>query len=194
MRLHLATSLLILTAACLPQPSLQPLFTKEEAVIVPGLAGDWIDANAEDGEVLRFTLSADKSYRMTVVKEGGSEDAFELRLGKVGEELYWDFTVVAQGSHDDWALPLHGFARVSLADGQLRLSHLDDEWMKHALEEGRVVVDHVEVGDSLVLTAPTAELQRVIAEVEGEEHAFSEPAVMVRRELREAASGAEATE
>jgi hypothetical protein len=190
MRLLTATGLALLTVACLPQPSLQPLFRSEEAVIVPGLAGDWIDAKGDDAEVMRFTLKDDKSYRMTVAKENGEEDVFELRLGKVGEELYWDFTVKAKGSSDDWALPFHGFARVALVDDQLSLSFLDDEWVKRALKEGRLVVDHVETEDGLVLTAPTAELQRVIADVQGERDAFSEPSVLVRRETNQ---GADAT-
>jgi len=110
------------------------------------------------------------------------EDALQPHLAEVGDGLYASIVRVQQASagNDGSSYELHLIQghwvfRVSLDGDTLRLADLNEDWLKEAVNEGKVEVGHEEVDDTLVLTASTAELRAFLQEYAGDDGAFPEP-------------------
>jgi hypothetical protein len=71
--------------------------------------------------------------------------------------------------------PAHQFFKLVIEDGgrALKLVQLDDSWIESQIREGNLVIDHETVGeDSLVLTASTPELQKLVLDHVNDNEAF----------------------
>jgi hypothetical protein len=100
--------------------------------------------------------------------DAGGPRLFELALGRLGGALFADITPnpLNTGSHlgKDLLRPVHWFWQASFEGDRVRLIPLDDDWLGAALDSGRVAIAHEDFGDEVVLIAPTADLQRFVAE------------------------------
>jgi len=113
-----------------------------------------------------------------------SEDKNGLQphLVEVGEGLYANFVPAPQASAGNagGAYELHLIQgrwvfRVWLDGDTLRLADLSEDWFKEAVNEGEIEIDHEEVNDTLVLTAPTPNLRAFLQEYAGDQGAFPQP-------------------
>ena len=176
----------VLVAGCITQPSLQPLFTEDDCVAVPEIGGTWLTQGDDDPTTLTLRPKAGGEFEMTLAEKGETQrGAFAVRLGRIGGELYWDLTARPldrdEGLWGEHRLAVHSFARVRVDGDQLELAFFDPRWVKHAVEAGRLDASHAQVDGDVLLTAPTPELQRLIAEHAWEEDFFVEPAVFRRQ-------------
>ncbi len=111
---------------------------------------------SEDGAPPQFTRISELFF-MTLVPAPSSDpgaalgDPYELRL-----------------------VAAHVFLKIQLEDDTLRLSWLDRDWMQQMVEQGRFAIDHQRVGDSVLLTAPTASLQDMVQQFSNDAQAFKE--------------------
>jgi hypothetical protein len=103
-------------------------------------------------------------------------------LVEVGEGLYANFVPAPQASAGNagGAYELHLIQgrwvfRVWLDGDTLRLADLSEDWFKEAVNEGEIEIDHEEVNDTLVLTAPTPNLRAFLQEYAGDQGAFPQP-------------------
>jgi hypothetical protein len=110
-----------------------------------------------------------------------SENALPL-LSEVGEGLYASLVRTPQAPEGNegqsYELHLtqgHWVFRVWLEGETLRLADLSEDWFTEAANAGKVEIGHEEVNDTLVLTAPTPELQAFLQEYGGDDGAFPEP-------------------
>jgi hypothetical protein len=160
----------------------------------PGdLSGRWMSEERET-EGLDFAPAGENEWRVNVFDakagvEGEEASGGVVRLGRVGEALYWDMTAEEGDSSGDLAkehlLGLHSVARVRLDGDTMELAFLDPVWMSEALADGRVSLAHFGEGKddadhSIILTAPTEELEAFLQAYGGVPEAFSEPEVYHR--------------
>jgi hypothetical protein len=88
--------------------------------------------------------------------------------------------MIAAESPKTLALPVHLIARIRVEDGRLELAFLSSDWLKGALADSRVVAAHEETEYGILLTAPTSDLQRILADWGHDDTAFEETSVYVR--------------
>jgi hypothetical protein len=168
------------------QTSINPFFEATEA---PGdLAGRWIQEGKE-GEGLDFLPGEKNEWQVGSfeTKEGGEEEKISggvVRFGRVGGTLYWDMTAAKSDATGGLAmehlLELHSVARVRLDGDTMELSFLDPDWMAGALADGRVSLEHFHEGKgsddtSIILTAPTRELEALLKDHDNDPEAFGDP-------------------
>lgn len=156
-------------------PSLHPLYTEEDLGFDPALVGAW--AAQEGKEVWRFENSDGKAYWLTYSSDGKVAH-FDARLLWLNETLFLDLYPAELGQGNEFYrahfVPAHTFYRASLRGDRLRLWTLNPDKLKKRLDVGAAKLAHEKVGDGLLLTAFTKELQRFMLTVLEEPEMFSE--------------------
>jgi len=157
-----ATALLagcVVTSVC-------PYYTQNDLVSEPAIVGDWTNADTA-GETWRFEPAADSAYRLTLT-ETTKATVLETHLFRLQGQLFMDFFSLERDYH---VIPAHYLLRVTSLAPTLRLSELDDIWLKELLNNKPGALHHhfVQVGDKpgehrVVLTGDPAELQKFIRE------------------------------
>ncbi|HLY15584.1 MAG TPA: hypothetical protein VKR61_00100 [Bryobacteraceae bacterium] len=157
-------TLLILTAAaavltgCAPAVSIHPLYTSRELIADPALVGTWADP---EGDIWQVQKSGD-GYDVTVLPTSGtpSTGPYNVHLLRLKDQEFVDVTAK---SDSGLAIAAHMFAKVSLQGDELLVALLDDDWLKKTVASGAAPSSvSGESGGQIVLTAPTADLQRFI--------------------------------
>jgi hypothetical protein len=177
---------LLLLSSCVPAFSVHPFFTEKDLTFDRALLGTWIDPtekNARGGLVIEemsingrpaysFTMEVTDKPAMPKLTEGYDGSLFVL-----GGQKFLD--VIESGLHSGdeavtvLAMPAHMIAKVSLEGDSLKLSFLDDEWLKKNLEDGTIPLRHEIEADTPLLTAETADLQKFVLNHMADEKAFS---------------------
>lgn len=186
-------SSLVMIAGCVR--SLYPLFTEKDYTFDQRLIGTWPD---KSGDTWIFSKVDTKSYRLQyyqhefgggIFKEGtpGDTGTFEAHLGRIGKNLYLDLFPERGGtdSHQEksfgnikndfynWHfLPMHSILKVWFENDSLRLSLLDNGWLKKMIDNKNVKISHERLDDQIILTASTEELQQLIMKYGDDENAF----------------------
>ena len=171
------------------QVSVHPFF---EATDAPGdVAGRWV-LEGEDGEGIELEPAGENEWRVDIfeAKDGEGEDkdsGVVVRFGRVGGVLYWDMTAAESDSAGDLAeehlLGLHSVARVRVDGDTMEIAFLNPYWVAKAIEEGTVELAHFREDEdhrSVVLTAPTKELEAFLQAHGDAPEVFSEPEVYHR--------------
>jgi hypothetical protein len=186
MRSALIGLLLLATAGCITQPSLQPLFTGGDSETVPGIEGTWVQEGDGD-EPMFMTLRPleGSEYEMTLAGDGKARrGTLAVRFGRIEGDLYWDLTARPLDDEDAlWGLhrlPIHSFARVRWQGAQLEVAFLDPGWMKGAIEEGGLDIAHATIDRDRILTASTEDLQQLITDHAQDADFFGNPFVFHR--------------
>jgi hypothetical protein len=181
-----ALAFVLLIAAC--EPSLQPLFTEQEAVFDPSYLGTWVN---EDGDTATFekSPSSAKLYNL-VYKDVKTQKAakFHSILGRLGNSYYLDVIRRNDDLSDENEIATfglvgaHWFFKVSLDGDVLRTAILNGEWCDQMASQNKLRVGHTKiVGTSVgfdahsVLTASTKDLQKFIVKAAQTKDAFSSP-------------------
>lgn len=186
----IAAILCLTSVACIEEtPSLHPLFATSETL--PGIEGRWQLAETESHLEFRkrddgYLVPIDGPTMKVEVEKEPLEMRGRARFGRLSGQLFADFTAVDErvdvldGTSGFALWPVHVFARVELSGNRLHLARLNDEWLKQAVTSGQIHLAHEVVGEDLVLTASTHDLQRVIADLAFHAEAFGEPVVFRR--------------
>lgn len=158
-RTLLAAALLLSLAGCNRVYFLQPLYSAEELVQEPALAGVWADAYGN-----RATIRAEGDhYRY----EEGDTRAL-VRLVRLAGILYADAVEEGPG------IPHHRFFRLRIDGQKLQASILSEDWMLQQLEMRRLPFEVVDDGARrFVVTASTKQLQSFLIQSPAE--AWEEP-------------------
>ena len=158
-------------------PSLQPLYSEKDPILLAPLAGTWVSEDGKD----KFNFKAneqDIKYEITCIGEKGS-GKLEARLLRLGKHLFLDTTVNdLPDTKNDYPkfhlLPVHLFTKISIEGDVLRYATLNVEWLKKVIEQNRATIRHETVNDMIVLTAPTGELQEFIRAHADEKESFQD--------------------
>ncbi|MGB2867801.1 MAG: hypothetical protein WBD36_05075 [Bacteroidota bacterium] len=171
-------ALLLILAGCVR--SLQPLYTAKDLVAKPQAIGTWIEADGE--ETWTFRQSGPQSYTMMGSKGAPGDTArFDAHFVQLGKFLFLDLLPQKEGlamKNDLYSfqlVPVHTFWRIWMEGDTFRQAMLDNDWLKKMLDEGKIEIAHERLDDSIVLTAPTKELQLLVLKYAEDEKAFPKP-------------------
>lgn len=190
----------ILLTGCGPrflQLSINPFVADGTAAATIDVGGRWI-AEGDEPFGLVFRPTGQHSWRVglldcapdadpaTALEESGAV----VSLGELDGQLYWDMTVEDPRALGDLAqehlLGLHSVARLRLEGDTMEVAYLDPDWLRKALADGRVELEHFFEGGqdegSTILTASTADLESFLQEHGDDAEAFRETQVFHRVE------------
>jgi hypothetical protein len=157
---------LLVMSACVPLPSLNPLWDEGHAVSEPALAGTWI--SDDDNEIITIAESDRNGYRMTYIDDDSASryEVHAVRLeGRLFLDLYPDGDALEKRLKGEVYLPLiptHFFLRAVLEGDRLELAALDDEGIANKLERGEIEVPLLKLEDGVLLTAQTDRIQDLV--------------------------------
>lgn len=168
--------------------SFYPGFTEDAAVSDPALVGAWTSVDAADS--WQFSEGADGLYTMSVTDGEGLTGQFAASMFEVEGYRFLDvYPATEQFEHSGQNpyylyhfLPMHTFLLVKSVEPELVLSMMDPEWVGNYLMENPDSMP-AEMGEYLLLTGDTYQLQDFLAEVAPLEGAFVDGEPMQRAEV-----------
>ncbi|MSV27596.1 MAG: hypothetical protein EXQ52_02465 [Bryobacterales bacterium] len=156
--------------------SLQPLYSEEDTTTEFAVTGSW----KADGDRTICIVTETKPGVYSVIVEGKSTDRFEARLTRIGQVLFADFLPVERGY---FQIPGHLFARVRVDGATMRIAWVDFKWLARQIRPLSFPAHQfVFFGNdnSLVLTAPTADLRTYLEKIAGLPEAFERDDIFQR--------------
>jgi len=168
-------------AGCVP--SLHPLYTEQDLVFEPALAGEW---SGKDTGTWAFTRDGEKAYRLVYADTDGKSGEFAAHLLKVQGSLYLDLfpkdpEIKGNDFYKAHFLPVHTFARVRQIEPTFQMAFLSADWIKKHVKEFPDAIRHETLSDTVILTAQPKDLQAFVARNEKTEGAFGEFSDMTRK-------------
>ncbi|MFN7998588.1 MAG: hypothetical protein U0Q18_33505 [Bryobacteraceae bacterium] len=154
--LLLAASVAVLTG-CAPAVSIHPIYTSRDLTTDLSLDGAWAE---QDGEIWQVRRAED-GYDATVLRNGEAPgtDAYRVHLLRLKDTNFLDVTSKADPG---LGIAGHLFAKISLQGDELVIALMDDNWLKKAVQSGLAPQSVTGEDGRIILTAPTADLQRFI--------------------------------
>jgi len=194
----LSAVFLVLVTSC-GIPSLHPLYTKKDLILDHHLEGVWIsEENSSEESVWKITKvknnqknedskddDSDKRYRLEHSQKGETV-IFDLFLIKLGDATYLDFFPNEfPDCYDSFFviyhfLPVHTFAKVSFQKNQITINQFNEKFIKDLIEKNKIRISHEKVDDSILLTAPTEELQKFVMKYTDDENAYVDNPIILK--------------
>jgi hypothetical protein len=147
--------------------SLNPLYSEKDVVFEPALLGTWAEHDDADKN-WTIQKSGENGYRL-VSSEGMK--TLEGRLVKLGGQLFLD--VAPKDEDDTFTIPAHLFIKIELSGDTMRTAMLNEDWVAKAAELKTLGLSYIRIGDKVVLTGPTKELQDFVVRNAGNGNIFS---------------------
>lgn len=177
----------LMLCSCEPELSVHRLYGSDDVVFEPGLLGTWTmpeSTNNEEVMGFEFTKSTSDGYTLIMTYQENptaktEKYFFAAHLVKLHGRVFIDVVptssqVDGQDSDGPPGIPAHFFGRISIDGDTLKMSFLDDEWVAGHVRSGDISIDTEEEDDKkVVLTASTAELQKLLVDHADDEQAFS---------------------
>lgn len=171
--------LALLAAGCTP-PSVEPFYTEKDVIRDPGFAGVWEKTDGRDRLICEE--GEGKSYLCDVLEKGAGAAAFKVHLMRIGSGAYADVypeeVPIAHGFLSAHLLPVHTFVRIDRQGDVMRISLLDMGWVNGRRAAKQLNLAHSVGGkdkDEVVFTAPTRDLQALMAVAVADPRAFTDP-------------------
>ena len=168
----------LICAGCVP--SLHPFFAEENIVFNDALLGAWI---SDSGAKCLFTKSDENYYEFSYIDKTPAQ--FEARLIELGGVKFLD--LYPQPPDNDNGLylaslvPAHTLARVTIGEDSISIALMDDDWLRRLSDRNDLNLAHERLADrSIVLTAPTRELQAFVLSNANGKEAFGDAEVFHR--------------
>jgi len=190
--IYILFALLILVPGCLIK-SLHPFYTEKELVFKQELIGNWKDPDSGIWEISQHKRFAgifkddipEKAYDISFSDKKGTSK-FVTHLFTIDDQLFLDFypdnieTGTELGNFH--FIPAHTLAKIQINAGKVIIRWYNEEWLVNLFNQNRVRIAHERVPydqddhnrDSyqVILTAPTAELQKFIHKYGNDPEAF----------------------
>ncbi|MCX6286947.1 MAG: hypothetical protein NTY96_07520 [Bacteroidetes bacterium] len=172
--------------------SLHPFYTEKDLVFKPELTGNWLGKDSASWEIKQHKAFAGlfkdekltQSYDITYTDKKGTSK-FLAHLFTVNQQLYLDFYLPDLEGPDlavMHLIPAHTLAKVELANNQITIKWYNEEWLVKLFNENRIRIGHERIpydmdeknpdNFQVVLTAPTADLQKFIIKYGNDPAAF----------------------
>jgi hypothetical protein len=163
--------------------SIHPLYTEQDIIFDPALLGDWTEKDSKG--TWTFTKSGEKVYNLEYIDEKGKNVIFEVHLLKLENRLFLDLFPKGPEIDENYllmlnTLPVHCFMRIEQIEPTLRLSMLDNDWLKKFLQEHPDAVRHEQENDRIILTAEPKELQAFLMKIDDIKEAYIKTGEKVR--------------
>ncbi len=171
----------LLLAGCVN--SLQPAYRDEDVIFDPSLLGQWIDGKA----TWNVTRAGVKGYRVVVADETGRTGTFIAHLFKIEKRVFVDLLPLPAELRDsafysDHFLAAHTFYQVVRTQPTPQFASLNGDWLKAHLRSNPDALRHELVGNGVVITASTRDLQSFLLRHAETKDAFNADAPWQRDE------------
>ena len=188
--------LAVILGGCVPVISLHPLYTEKDIVLDKKLYGTWVDNSSDPNTTWEFkSIDEPKNaYKLIFADEEGMKGSFVAHLVKLQNRLFLDIfpSELPWEPEDpnkiDWPyntlflIPAHTFVKVDSIEPQLKLRLTLESKMEELLKENPSAAEHTSVGDRLVLTGSTKELQAFVLKYADDERVFTDQVALSRKE------------
>jgi hypothetical protein len=169
--------------ACVP--SIHPLYTETDLAFDPALIGVWREAN--ETETWDISFVDEKRYRLIHTDESGKKGEFEMRLVKVDGRMFLDLTPVKPTStqndfYGGHILTVHTFVHLGRDGATVQISMLDPKWLKSALAQNGNSLRHTMMGDEILITDSSKNLQKFLISNIAVPGAFDSPVTLRRKD------------
>ena len=186
----------VILGGCVPVISLHPLYTEKDIVLDEKLYGTWVDNSSDPNTTWEFkSIDEPKNaYKLIFADEEGMKGSFVAHLVKLQNRLFLDIfpSELPWEPEDpnkiDWPyntlflIPAHTFVKVDSIEPQLKLRLTLESKMEELLKENPSAAEHTSVGDRLVLTGSTKELQAFVLKYADDERVFTDQVALSRKE------------
>ena len=181
---RLAAALPVFALLCGCVPSLHPRYTEATTILDPRIEGTWLE---DGGHLWTFHPAEKKRYLLEYRSRQDKGEAADLEatLLQLEQYLFLDTFPEARGASTillSHTIRAHNIARVWLEADSLRLASLDPDWLERAIEKELIDISHQVVNGDIVLTAPTADLQRFALFAASQQGTFADPITLRRGE------------
>lgn len=188
--------LAVILGGCVPVISLHPLYTEKDVLLDKKLYGTWVDDSNSPKTTWEFkSIDEPKNaYKLIFTDEEGMKGSFVAHLVKLQNRLFLDIfpSELPWEPEDpnkmDWPyntlflIPAHTFVKIDSIESQLKLRLTLESNMEELLKENPGAVEHTSVGDRLVLTGSTKELQTFVLKYADDERVFTDQVTLSRKE------------
>ena len=179
--------------------SFYPLYTEKDLFENEILTGTWTDGDSlqwkfEHPERGNPKSIDKKSYHLHLTDYDKKETNYDVNIIQLDGIYFLDFYVTdidgANSSDSDaklnyWNLhviPVHTFAKLTVADNTLQINWFDGDWLQKQIEGKKIKIQHEKSEEILLLTAKTADLQKLVVKYANTEAAFKDGlAITLRR-------------
>jgi hypothetical protein len=184
---------------CVPILSLYPLYTKEDIVLEKKLLGTWVDDVNNPETTWEFTRidEPEKAYKLIFTDEDGKKGSFIGHLLKLQNKLFLDIypSELPWEPDDpnkmDWPynsfflIPAHTFLKIDSIGPQLKMRLALESKIEDLLAEDPNAVKHMPIGERLVLTTPTKELQAFVLKHVDDDKLFTDEITLLRKNTKQ---------
>jgi hypothetical protein len=191
-------ALAVLLGGCVPVLSLHPLYMEEDVVPEKKLLGTWVDDPNSPKTTWEFANMEEpkNAYKLVFTDEEGKKGSFVARVVKLQDRLFLDVypsglpSDVNDPAKTDWPynsiflIPAHTFLKMDAVEPQLKMRLMLESKVKELLTEKPDAVKHTSVGERLVLTAPTKELQAFVLKYADDSRVFTDQITLSRKQTK----------
>lgn len=128
----------------------------------------------------------DKSYKLTVTEENGSEMAYTAHLVEIGGDLFMDLYPITNYSSKDFSdnyFPVHTFYKVEISEDKFTMIHFDLDKLNDLFKSNLIRLRHENVDGTILITAQPKELQKFISKYAEDESVFDHSETYTRASL-----------
>ncbi|MFH1717444.1 MAG: hypothetical protein ABIF19_08850 [Planctomycetota bacterium] len=187
-------SIAVLLGGCVPVISLHSLYTEKDVMFEEKLLGVWAQDSNETTWQFTRAEEPNNAYKLIFSDEEGKKGSFIAHLVKLQNRLFLDVypSELPWEPNDpdkiDWPynslflIPAHTFLKIDSIEPTLKMRITLESKMEELLKENPGAVKHTFVGDRLVLTASTKELQAFILKYADDARVFTDEIILGRGE------------
>jgi hypothetical protein len=187
--------LAVIVGGCVPVLSLHPLYTEKDVVLDQKLYGTWVTDSNDSKTTWEFKSIDDpkNAYNLIFTDEDGKKGSFVAHLVKLQDKLFLDIFPSElpwkpeDPNNMDWPynsfflIPAHTFIKVDSIEPQLKLRLTLESKMEKLLKENPNAIEHNSIGDRLVLTDSTKNLQAFVLKYANDERVFTDQVTLNRK-------------
>jgi len=186
-----------LLGGCLPILSINPLATKQTVLFEPALLGAWAEDPNEPQMIWQFRRADEPNdaYELILTGKDGKKGLFIAQAVKLEDQLFldvWPDKLPCDAEDDPnqvhWFynaflfVPAHSFIKIDSLQPNLTMRLTNNDRLKQLLEQDPNAIEHTLVDGRIVLTAPTAKLQKFLLKFADGSRLFVDPFTLRRLE------------
>lgn len=161
--------------------SLHPLFTEQDAVLIPNLEGEW---RIPDFDMTVSFLKAGDNFYLLKYGSETNPSTFEAVFVKIKNELYLDLNGVMSDSIGDedyrnTFVSVHSLYKIRMNKDTLQLYETNYSWFYNYTIKNNMPFKYEWVKNAMLLTYKTDALQSFIAEHNNEQGIFENPISLI---------------
>lgn len=196
-KLLLILLIVLVLTGCVP--SLNPLYTDQDLILLPGLEGTWMD---QDKNLWAFSQNGDKSYLLTLTIETSNPQIFDANLVNLNNHIFMDLypnnldsQFKGQPDMTKWHLmPMHSFSKIQLPGDNLRINMLNPDWIQNLVKQNKLVLSYqVSSNGDGMLTASPADIQSFLKTYADYPEAFDGPKWQLTRYVKDSTQSTSTT-